>query len=205
MAVEAFVFLRSMLAYFAALFLVSSSALAVHEFSHIYAAQYITKDCIFTETVLRFDALVIRRSGMTYFTCSHGVSRLNPPTLSLVWDDITMPTVRIVAAKPAGIPQITSPLTTGWFTALFGPAAEVAFVAFITDWLTRASKRFKGAWVFFLPLLVIIYWGSWSDFARASPSGSSGLFEASYTLAFIVIGMLHISFNFECYKRVVDL
>jgi hypothetical protein len=194
----------SPVAYFIALFLLSSSALLIHELSHIYAAEYITKDCIFTESVIRFDLLFFRRSGMTYFTCSHGVEQVSPPQVRFVWDDFTSPEVHMVVAKASGMQQISSPLTTGWFTALMGPALEIIYVAIVTDWISLMFKRLRGFLVFFLPMLVMIFYSSWSDFSQAIPKENPGIFTAAYLLAFIVIGMLHISFNFEYYKSLAD-
>jgi hypothetical protein len=189
----------NIVAFYAVLF----SSLAVHEFSHIYAAQYITKDCIFTETDLRFDLLLIRQSGMTYFTCSQGVTRVSPPSLSLSWDDFTSPILHIKVARAEGIRQITSPLTTGWFAALMGPAIQLIFVAMACDWLSKTFRRLELFAAAFPVLLLIVFWSGISDFNQVMTGYNQSAYILGYLVVFAVAALTQIGLNIQTYKRVL--
>ena len=188
-------------AYAITLYLLASTSLAVHEFAHIYAAQYIAKDCIFTETRLTFDMLFLRRSGMTYFTCSHGVVRESQPKTSLIWEDFTLPTIQVKVAEASGIRQITSPLTTGWFTALLGPILETTYLLIITDWLTKTFKRLNWVKGVFPLLLLMVFWSSRLDFQTAMPEENKAVYAAAYVLAYALLGLAYVTSNREYYRK----
>jgi len=185
----------------AVLYFLIFSSLAVHEAGHIYSAQYITKDCMFTESKLTFDFLILRRSGMTYFTCSHGISRLPNQLWALDLKDPTAPTLTLDVAKAEGAQLITSPLSTGWFTALMGPIIEIAYMSVLIDWLTRSFKSMRAIKVAYLPVLLIIFFSSRMDFQTAVSESNSALFAVAYVIAFAAIALAHLTLNIEYYRR----
>ncbi|MFH1055854.1 MAG: hypothetical protein V1744_07170 [Candidatus Altiarchaeota archaeon] len=187
--------------YAAVLYAVLSTSLLVHEFGHIYSAQYVTKDCMFTETELRFDLLLFRRAGMTYFTCSHGISRLERPSFAIDLNDPTLPTLKIKVAKAEGIRLLTSPLTTGWFTALTGPALELAYMTILLDWLSKTFRRLKPLKLTYLFLLLLVFASSRLDFQQAVPEDNTSLFIAAYVLAYLIIALAHVTLNMGSYKK----
>jgi hypothetical protein len=191
---------RDMLLTIAVFYLLLFSSLAVHEFGHIYSAQYITKDCMFTESKLTLDFLILRRSGMTYFTCSSGVNRLKSPLWSIDLADPLEPKISVQVAKAEGIQLVTSPLTTGWFTALMGPILEIAYVTVAIDWLSRTFKRLEAIRAAYLPFLVIVFFASRMDFAQAATQSDSVLFSSAYVLAFALIALSHLTLNLDYYR-----
>ena len=181
-------------------YLILFSSLAVHELGHIYAAEHIAKDCIFTETEFRLDLLVLRRSAMTYFTCSHGVYRTERPVVTVEWVDFTLPTVKVKAAEAGGLRQITSPLATGWFTALMGPALELIYVTWIVHWLSNRYRHIRVIRASYLLFLFMIFASSRMDFQQAVPEEHTALFIICYLMAYMAIALTHITFNVEYYR-----
>ncbi|MBD3388119.1 MAG: hypothetical protein GF416_03645 [Candidatus Altiarchaeales archaeon] len=193
--------LKDLEIYFVTFYLLLFSSLVVHEFGHIYAAQHISKRCIFTETSLTFDFLLLRRSGMTYFTCSHGVEYLENPLLTVDFNDITAPKLRFKAARSAGIAQVTSPLTTGWFTALMGPLLEVIYITLVIDWLSRSYERFRFVKGYYLFFIVIVFVSSRYDFLELIPVLGVVPFMSLYFLSFMLVALVHLTYNIEYYRR----
>jgi hypothetical protein len=54
----------------------------------------------------------------------------------------------------------------------------------------------------FLPLLVVILWGSVGDFNQALPKSGAALFIAAYVVSFGLIALLHVTLNREFYSKV---
>ncbi len=186
--------------YAAAFYFILFSSLLVHEFGHVYSAQYITKDCMFTETHLTFDLLVLRRGGMTYFTCSHGVEPYEPPLLDVDLGDPTAPTVTYSVGEARGVRLLTSPLTTGWFTALMGPALELIYVTWIVHWLADRFKQIRVIKASYLIFLFMIFVSSRMDFQQAVPAEGAVLFIAGYFTAYMVIALTHVTLNTQYYR-----
>jgi hypothetical protein len=179
------------------------SSLIVHEAGHIFAGERVTKDCIFTETWFSFDFLVLRRSGMTYFTCSHGVDRYDRPIVDLEWEDITFPKVKVKVAEAGGVRQVTSPLSTGWFTALMGPAMELVYVTWVIHWLSRRYMQIRVIKASYLLFLFMVFASSRGDFSQAIPEEHASLFIIGYFLTFMVVALTHITFNIEYYRSLL--
>jgi hypothetical protein len=191
--------IADLLIYAFALYALSFTSLAVHESAHIYSAQYITKECMFTESQVRMDFLLARRSGMTYFTCSHGVAK-NAPQLALNLSDPTAPVISLKVAEASGIRQISTPLATGWFTALMGPALEIAYLAIATDWLSKSFSRLRGIKAAFPVFLVLSFLSSISDLQQALPRQNAPLFLMAYLIAYALAGLIHLTLNRDYYR-----
>ncbi|MGY5881599.1 MAG: hypothetical protein RTV31_15215 [Candidatus Thorarchaeota archaeon] len=176
------------------------SSLIIHELGHIYSAQYITKDCMFTETTFHFDLLVLRRSGMTYFSCNYGLNHLENPKIKFDFSDITDPSINIKVASAEGIKQLTSPLTTGWFTALMGPSFELLYITWIIHWLSRRYKQVRVIKASYLVFLFMVFVSSRMDFQQAIPEENSDLFIILYFITYMVVALTHISLNIHYYR-----
>lgn len=179
------------------------SSLVIHEAAHVYAAQHISKNCMFLESRLQFDLLVVRRGGMTYFTCSHGVDRYSEPSVSLNLEDPTLPTLEISVAMANGIRQLTSPLTTGWFTALMGPAVELLYVTWMIHWLSRRYRRIHFIKASYLVFLLMVFVSSRLDFLQAAPKEHTMVYTVAYFFVFLLVAMTHITFNTGYYRGLI--